>query len=134
MCEKYDVVKRFTSFDKTAYYYKKNANLNLLHRDEEDGPAAINLHYSVNTECCQYFANGVSHRNNGPSYTALTNDIVIFQSWRKQGELHRLDGPAIIDNEAKTKQQWWVEGQRLSPEKEKLLNIWYANQEKQNVQ
>lgn len=131
MCDKYDVVKSFTSLDKTIKYYKKNTNLNLLHRDEEDGPAIIGL-YCENTKWLNYFNNGVSHRDNGPCYTALTNDIVIFQSWRKQGELHRLDGPAMIDYEAKTKQQWWIEGQRLSPEKEKLLNIWYANQRKES--
>lgn len=37
--------------------------------------------------------------------------------------LHRLDGPAVVfDNGVKI---WWINGIRLSIDKEKLLNIWY---------
>jgi hypothetical protein len=44
------------------------------------------------------------------------------------GCLHRLDGPAVVYNFGGL--AWYVDGSRLSKEKEKLLNIWYENKSK----
>lgn len=48
--------------------------------------------------------------------------------WNKDGKLHRLDGPAVICWDGS--KQWWIDGEPLSKEKQKLLNIWYENKSK----
>lgn len=75
------------------------------------------IEYSDGTK---YWVNsrGIVHRVNGPSITYGE-----FQEYYIDGILHRLDGPAIIYSNGSN--EWWFYGERLSREKEKLLNIWY---------
>ena len=87
----------------------------LLHR--EDGPAVI---YSDGSYSCWYFNNN-KHRAGGPA-----EQLNITSWWWVHGKLHRVDGPAIeatdgFDN------QWWIDDNRLSPEKETILNKWWEN-------
>lgn len=54
--------------------------------------------------------------------TALTH-------YYKNGEHHRLDGPAIICNKCPYK-AWYVNGIRLSENKEDILNAWWNKNNK----
>lgn len=70
-----------------------------------------------------WMLNGKQHRIDGPACEFSNRKEYWINDMR-----HRLDGPAI---EYKTKNdrtnKWWIEGKRLSLDKEKLLNIWYEN-------
>jgi hypothetical protein len=61
---------------------------------------------------------------------------VNFKSFdrKKNGILHNTTGPAVIyslrykqESNLDIQDEWWIEGIRQSPEKEKLLNIWLNN-------
>lgn len=68
----------------------------------------------------QVYASGILHREDGP---AFISDYA--KSWRYNNMLHRLDGPAVeYSNGFK---EWFVQGNRLSDEKQILLNTWYEN-------
>lgn len=73
-----------------------------------------------------YNENNDMHRLDGPAFIHHNG----YKEWWKDGKFHREDGPAIIrckyDNFS-PKYEWWINDERLSEEKEKLLNIWYEN-------
>lgn len=54
-----------------------------------------------------YLRDGVQHRLDGPSYEGVDGS----QEWRRNGELSREDGPAVVDGEY---EEHWVEGVPLS--------------------
>lgn len=97
------------------------------YRDPLDGPTMIDFDYNLSILILRYFVNGVMHRDNGPSYIEMKNGVILYELYRKQGKLHRKNGPAII-NKIIDSVEWWIEGNRLSKDKEMLLNIWYSNQ------
>lgn len=104
--------KKPISFDVVVTRWYINGQ---LHR--ADGPA---VEYDNNGYRCWYFNNN-KHRTDGPA-----EEIGITSYWWVHGKLHRIDGPAIestdgIDN------QWWVDDNRLSPEKQAILNQWWQN-------
>lgn len=78
--------------------------------------------------CTYYYKKGTfqHHREDGPAMEYSNGGKFYF----KNGKRHRLDGPAREFEELK---EWFIEGERLSPEKEKLLNIWYENKKKGNA-
>ena len=57
-----------------------------------------------------------------PIYLSVFRTI---RHYNRSGCLHREDGPAIIHWYGKF--EWYINGKRLSAEKEKVLNIWYKN-------
>lgn len=80
----------------------------------EYGPAVID-----SDGCKEWWVNGLRHRKDGPAVEYLNGD---YEYWQ-QGIPHRLDGPAMLYYPQCI--QWFICGERLSPEKEHLLNIWY---------
>lgn len=91
-------------------YYKKRTNI--LHR--EDGPAIESSMYD------SWYINGKRHREDGPAVKYSNGDM----TWYINGKYHRMDGPAVDWLHSK---EWWVDGKRLSPEKEVILNQWWNN-------
>lgn len=81
---------------------------------------------------------GQKHRIYGPAVTVLDKRYHLVE-WYKEGELHRIDGPARVHNanafwykdgklhclcgpaviEKAGPKQYWIEGQRLSPKEYK---------------
>ena len=61
------------------------------------------------------------HRENGPA----TIDIDGTKIYYKHGYCHRMDGPAVELSDGTL--MWYINGERLSPEKEKILNQWWDN-------
>lgn len=79
-----------------------------------DGPA-------IDTPRCKgWYVNGLCHRLDGPALEYPNGDYV----WMVNGNIHRLDGPAYC---CWGKKQWHINGERLSPEKENVMNMWYEN-------
>lgn len=46
-----------------------------------------------------------------------------YETWTISGKYHNVNSPAVVDPYGN--HEWWSNGVHLSPEKEKLLNIWY---------
>lgn len=69
----------------------------------------------------------LSHAEDGPAVENFDGS----QYWYVDDKLHRLDGPALIcpvfGNE------WWINGVRLSKEKENIMNIWWENRTRDTV-
>ena len=127
----YDI--EIDSFGNKCYFKKWT---DVLHR--EDGPAI---------ESCDgnkwWYINGRLHREDGPAVKYLDG----YKEWWINGRLHRIDGPAIeyesgdqswyfnglshrTDGPAldwKDKKVWYINGIRLSQEKEAILNQWWNN-------
>lgn len=95
------------------YYFNNEGE---LHR--EDGPAVISEFSN------EWYINGEAHRLDGPAVEWSDGT----KEWAVNGLTHRLDGPAFEWNNGI--KEWWINGVRLSPEKEKLLNIWYSSNNK----
>ena len=95
------------------YHYLPGTSI--YHR--EDGPA---IERSDGTKI--WFFNGVMHRENGPAGEYPDG----YKTWYIKGKRHRLDGPAVVWN-CSHPNEWWVDGVRLSPEKEMVLNKWWNN-------
>jgi hypothetical protein len=55
-----------------------------------------------------YDDNHVPHRDDGPAI--IYNNFDKSTYWIKHGKYHRLDGPAIFDQDP----QWWIEGIRIN--------------------
>ena len=55
-----------------------------------------------------WYKDGEFHRVDGPAYRHKNNYV-----WYKDGKLHRLDGPAV--NVAGHPKEYWIGGQKLSP-------------------
>ena len=116
-------------------YYKKGTKI--IHR--EDGPAL-----ETNIGRKYWYIDGQLHRKDGPAIEYESGD----QSWYINGKAHRIDGPALDWKEKKIwyingkchrengpaveykiamdkdQNQWWINGQQCSPEKELILNKW----------
>jgi hypothetical protein len=60
----------------------------------------------------EWYKNGELHRVGGPAIRHKNNEY-----WYENGKKHRLDGPAIISGGGP--KQYWIEGQRLSPKEYK---------------
>lgn len=82
------------------YYYH-----GYRHRDENEGPSYIRYNEKGDIEIQRYFFRGKSHRVNGPSYTRFefklgSSDgtrIPEIERWCQHGDLHRDNGPALVD-------------------------------------
>lgn len=59
-----------------------------------------------------WYKNGEFHRLDGPAITHKTSQL-----WYKEGKLHRIGGPAVI-NLGRPK-EFWIEGSRLPPKEYK---------------
>lgn len=79
-----------------------------------------------------YYKKGTSilHREDGPAAEFSDGS----KEWFINGERHRIDGPAVVYPDGhrrffapnnKKHTQWWINGKRLSPEKEAILNQWW---------
>lgn len=109
------ITDNFRSNDIYAYVY--------FHK--ENSPSVINTKFG----CYWYYLNDELHRLDGPAIYHCENcdcdaregDYLYYV----EGKLHRLDGPARDWGNGDV--EWWVNGIHLSPEKEKLLNIWRKN-------
>ena len=55
-----------------------------------------------------WYLNGQLHRENGPAVIDGN-----YQAWWFNGQLHREDGPAVIDGDC---QMWWLNGIKYSKE------------------
>jgi hypothetical protein len=70
------------------------------------------------------------HREDGPAVEYKNG----HKQWWINGELHRINGPAIEIPYTKWQyNEWWINGQRLSPEKETVLNRWWNNKNDKNT-
>lgn len=106
----YDIKK----IDYITIYYKKGTEI--IHR--EDGPA---IYYDYGRKC--WFYNGFRHREGEPAVEDTT-----FKEWYIHGDKHRIDGPAVeYDDGIYRYKEWWINAQRLSLEKEAILNKWWEN-------
>ena len=95
----------------TKYYYKKGTRI--YHR--EDGPA---IEYGDGAK--SWLINGQYHRTDGPAL-----DYIAVKKWCVNALLHRTDGPAVEWKNGD--KEWWINGFRLSAEKESVLNQWWDN-------
>jgi hypothetical protein len=78
---------------------------------------------AVETKACKSWRlNGRYHRLDGPAFEYSNG----AKEYWVNNKLHRLDGPAVLNTDGAAN-EWWINGVRQSPEKEKLLNIWYSN-------
>jgi hypothetical protein len=75
---------------------------NVLHCD--NGPAV----YSHDSN--EYYQGGVRHRDRGPAVFIKT-DNYIRAEWWKNGVLHRLNKPAIVDSDGTV--EYWEDGFRV---------------------
>lgn len=90
-------------------YYKKGTET--LHR--EDGPA---IEYIDGTKF--WYINGQIHRGDGPAVEYANG----YKAWYVNGKTHRIDGTAV---EWGNRKEWWINGDRLSKQKEAILNQWW---------
>lgn len=60
----------------------------------------------------EWFKDGEYHRIDGPAIRHKNNEY-----WFRDGKKHRLDGPAVITGGGP--KQYWIEGQQLSPKEYK---------------
>ena len=107
----YDIV---TGAFGTKYYYKKGEHI--LHR--ENGPAVDGGEFNR-----EWWVNDLLHREDGPAVER--GDGLVM--WYLNGKPHRIEGPAVYSIYGSIKREWWVDGERLSPEKEIVLNKWWNN-------
>lgn len=116
--EEYDIIE---TIDGTIYYKKGTT---IIHR--LDGPAIEHI-----SGIKSWYLDGERHRLDGPAIEIPD----IKKEWFVNGKRHRLDGPAVEVLDKKTIQgwlrkgkcEWWVNGCRLSPEKEKMARLWWEN-------
>lgn len=103
--------------DKYGYcYYKKGTDT--LHR--EDGPAYHRANLMLEVMITKWCIDGELHRTDGPAIEYSDG----YKCWYFNDKKHRVDGPAEEFNNHKL---WWINGERLSPEKEIILNKWWEN-------
>ena len=95
-------------------YFKKGTKI--LHR--EDGPA---IEYSSGSK--SWYIDGYPHREDGPAVEIIDE----HNEWWVNGKLHRIDGPAIEYFDEDYPNYWWINGQWLPLEKERILNKWWNN-------
>jgi hypothetical protein len=71
-------------------------------------------------EVKRYYKKGteILHREDGPAVEWADGS----KFWYIKGMLHRTDGPAV---ESRGTRGWFINGERLSPEKEAILNKWW---------
>ena len=93
-------------------YYKKGTQIR--HRD--GGPAIEN-----SDGYKSWWINGNVHRENGPAIEYSSGNKI----WYLNGKIHREGGPAIEYTHGN--KEWWINGVQLSPEKEKIMNLWWEN-------
>ena len=75
---------------------------NILHCT--NGPAV----YSHDSQ--EYYQEGVRHRDGGPS-VLITMDNYIRAEWWRNGVLHRINKPAIIDSDGVV--EYWEDGKKI---------------------
>lgn len=86
----------------------------------------IKTEFDIEPARNHYFETIIQFDNNCKCEILSTVDKV-FYMFTKNGIYHRSDGPAKISTSKyrDDKFRWWIEGERLSIEKEKIMSLWY---------
>ena len=105
--------------DELGRSYVKKGTM-ILHR--LDGPAwEVFAAYNDGFSLKEWLINGELHRECGPAREIAG----LYNEWYNNDKLHRLNGPAVEWSDGR--KEWWINGIRLSHEKENVMNTWWEN-------
>jgi hypothetical protein len=123
--------------DDPGNYFRRQEHHRHGRLHNPQGPAVLcGVDLSTHADRTEFWINGTEHREGGPSSTVRSayTGKPTREHWRRNGQLDRKDGPAVVFAEPADPQrivvEWWRDGEPHEPsahEKLAWAKIQYAN-------